>query len=65
MTPSWEHRVGIARGSRAHGLVNAGGIERALAEEEAEGWELESALPVTQLGLTSAVWRLFKRPLED
>ena len=65
MTASWEHRVRIARGSWARGLVNAGGIERALAEEEAKGWELVSAVPVTQLGFTSAVWLLFKRSLED
>lgn len=65
MTAWWEQRVRIARGSWLHGLVNIGSMERALSAEEADGWELVNAVPVTQLGFASAVWLLFKRPREN
>ncbi|HUY54827.1 MAG TPA: hypothetical protein VMV23_06685 [Candidatus Nanopelagicaceae bacterium] len=65
MTASREHGVWITRGSWSHGLVNAGSVERALAGEEADGWQPVTSVPVTQLGFASAVWLLFKRPWEN
>ncbi|MHB1623944.1 MAG: hypothetical protein ACYCUC_01700 [Candidatus Dormibacteria bacterium] len=59
--PQWEHRVQIAQGRWFRGPLNARSIQRVLQSEEADGWELVSAVPVTQLGFTSAVWLLFKR----
>lgn len=48
-----------------NGLVTVGSVERCLRAEEADGWDLVSAVPVTQLGFTSSVWLLFKRPRDD
>lgn len=59
--PPWEHRVQIARGRWFLGFVSAKSIQGVLGAAEADGWELVTAVPVTQLGFTAAVWLLFKR----
>ncbi len=61
MMPQWEHRVQIAKGRWSRGGVDARSIQLVLDAEEVGGWELVSAVPVTQLGFISAVWLLFKR----
>jgi hypothetical protein len=60
--PEWQHKVQIAKGHWLKGPVRAKFIQAVLAEEEDDGWELCAAVPVTQLGFTSAVWLFFKRP---
>ncbi|MGH7759463.1 MAG: hypothetical protein ACREN7_09145 [Candidatus Dormibacteria bacterium] len=58
----WEHKVEVAHGRWLRGPVNADDIQRVLRTSERDGWELCSAVPLTQLGFTAAVWLLFKRP---
>ena len=60
--PEWEHKVQIAKGKWLKGPVRARFIQEDLTNEEVGGWELCAAVPVTQLGFTSAVWLIFKRP---
>jgi hypothetical protein len=43
--------------------VSARAIQETLSREEAGDWELATTVPVTQLGFTSAVWLLFRRPV--
>jgi hypothetical protein len=53
--PEWEHKVQIAKGKWLKGPVRARFIQEVLTNEEVGGWELCAAVPVTQLGFTSAV----------
>jgi len=61
--PEWEHKVEIANGKRTRGPVRSSLIQAELARGRLGGWELVAAVPVTQLGFTSAVWLFFKRPV--
>lgn len=61
--PEWEHQVQIAKGKWTRGPVRASFIQEVLVTEQEGGWELCTAVPVTQWGFTSAVWLFFKRPL--
>lgn len=60
--PEWEHKVEVARGPLWRGPIRAQLIQETLMREQSGGWELVSAVPVTQLGFTSGVWLLFRRP---
>ena len=61
--PEWQHQVQVARGHLSTGPVRARAIQETLSREEAGDWELATTVPVTQLGFTSAVWLLFRRPV--
>lgn len=57
----WEYLTITVPGRVFRGPVRAEHIQEALDGAAAGDWELQSAVPVTQLGFTSSVWLLMRR----
>lgn len=61
----WEYLTYTVRGRLLRGPLRAQHLQQALERAAAEDWDLVSAIPVTELGFTSAVWVVFRRPAGD